>query len=116
MQDKGNTRSDKFEEFYRGAVDAANWLFWNCYRIGVTTLVIYCVTMLAGLLTADPDTATFRDFLIALRNPQIWLSSVMLAIVWVGLTLILLPSRRYPLAKGVMAQAQASRPRPNDPE
>lgn len=113
-QNKENAGNEKWRAFYFGAVEVTGGLTRNFCRCAVATLVIYAVIILAGLLTADPDTATFRDFLIVLRNPAIWSTSVMLAIMWVGLTLILFPSRLYPSA-AVAALGKASGSRSKDP-
>lgn len=114
-QSKKNAGNEKWRAFYFGAVEVAGGLARNFYRCAVATLVIYAVIMLAGLLTADPDTATFRDFLISLRNPAIWSTSVMLAIMWVGLTLILFHSRPSPRAAAVgLGKASGSRSRDSD--
>ncbi|EFH6694694.1 hypothetical protein GNY16_20090 [Escherichia coli] len=116
MQDKESTNTEKLREFYRGAAETCGWLFWNCYRFAVATLAIYSGIILAGLLTADPDTATFRDFLLAMRSPSIWMGSAILAILWIGLKLILFPPY-YPSARALgVAQGKASGSKPQAPE
>jgi len=116
MQYNKSKNHDKLREFYRGAAETFGWLFWNCYRFAAATLAIFCGIVLAGLLMADPDTATFRDFLLAIRLPALWSSSALLAILWIGLKLILFPPY-YPRAKALgVAQGKASGSRPIDPE
>lgn len=118
-QNKENAGNEKWRAFYFGAVEVTGGLTRNFCRCAVATLVIYAVIILAGLLTADPDTTTFRDFLIALRNPAIWSTSVMLAIMWVGLNLLLFPRQPHSLPMGTAMAAvaikKASGSGPTDP-
>lgn len=108
MQHNKNTGSDKMRGFYRGAVEVVSWIFWNSYRMALTTLVVFSGVLLFVCLTADPDTATVRDLLIFMQSPAVWNSSAVIALLWVGTTLLLSPRRVYPRGVAAYALGKAS--------
>ncbi|EHJ6431839.1 hypothetical protein ACFO34_004816 [Salmonella enterica] len=42
------------------------------WRVVASTLFLFALMMLAGLMTCDPDVATFRDLVLDTRNPALW--------------------------------------------
>lgn len=49
----------------------------------VRTFLLFCsfvtVLVIGGLLTADPEVATFKDFLIAVQSTPLWFTALLLA-------------------------------------
>lgn len=86
-------------------------------RIMVSSIVAVAVVLVVGgLLTADPETATFRDFLITVQSAEIhrtvFVTGCMIGLVVLFFTVMSRANRarsaRYPMAAGVMARAEAA--------
>lgn len=86
-------------------------------RIMVSSIVAVAVALVVGgLLTADPETATFRDFLITVQSAEIHrlvfiAGCVVGVLVWFFKLLGWFnraQSARYPMAMAVMGTAKAA--------
>lgn len=91
MRSEGISSNEKLRERARVAIETLNVLGHACYRYGVVTLVMYAGLVLGALLTCDPETATFRDFLLEMRSQAIWTTALSLSACWMGLRLIVSP-------------------------
>lgn len=87
-------KTDKLRAFALGVAEVVGDTGRFCWKTARAALVCFAGIILAGLMMADPETATFRDLLIALRMPAIWTSAVVLAITYSGACLILNPPQR----------------------
>lgn len=51
----------------------------------VRAFILFCITgaaiTMGALLAADPDTTTFKDFLLVVQSPATWSTAVILAII-----------------------------------
>ncbi|EEH6870572.1 hypothetical protein G0R39_004479 [Salmonella enterica] len=92
MQTKNVTsKTEKLRAFALGVAEVIGDTGRFCWKTARATLVIFAGIILAGLMMADPETATFRDLLLALRMPAIWTSSAILAFMYAGVCWILNP-------------------------
>nr|AGH89366.1 hypothetical protein [uncultured bacterium] len=101
------TRSEKLRGLCLNAVEVFGLVYRFCFRVAVSTLGFYTGLVLFGLLTADPETTTFRDFLLSLRNPGVWGLAFLLATIWVAVVLAITPPDHYRAASGKASIAQA---------
>ncbi|EPZ3701381.1 hypothetical protein ACXLUX_004385 [Salmonella enterica subsp. enterica serovar Kiambu] len=85
------SKTEKLRAFALGVAEIVGDTGRFCWKTARATLVIFAGIILAGLMMADPETATFRDLLIALRMPAIWSSAAILAFTYSGLCLIVNP-------------------------
>lgn len=85
MQTKNVTsKTDKLRAFALGVAEVVGDTGRFCWKTARATLVFFAGIILAGLIMADPETATFRDLLIALRMPALWTSAAVLAFTYRG--------------------------------
>jgi hypothetical protein len=69
-----------------------------------------------GLMTADPDTTTFRDFLLSVQSPQVhrlvfFTGCIFGFFMWVFSFLMGQRHVRYPTAAAVMVRSKAPEPK-----
>lgn len=84
-------KTEKLRAFALGVAEVVGDTGRFCWRMARATLVIFAGILLAGLIMADPDTATFRDLLLVLRMPALWTISVIFAFMYAGVCAILNP-------------------------
>ncbi|EIH7005394.1 hypothetical protein BBR76_003706 [Escherichia coli] len=85
------TKTEKLRAFALGVVEVVGDTGRFCLKTARATLVIFAGIILAGLMMADPETATFRDLLLALRLPGIWTCAAVFAFMYAGVCWILNP-------------------------
>lgn len=88
------SKKDKLRGFALGIAEVVGDTGRFCWKTVRATLVIFAGIVLAGLIMADPETATFHDLLLALRLPALWTASAMLAFMYAGVCWILNPPQR----------------------
>ncbi|HCF9802638.1 hypothetical protein ACM79F_31490 [Pseudomonas aeruginosa] len=59
------------------------------WRAVAATLFLFALVMLAGLMTCNPDVATFRDLVLATRNPAFWALPTLFGFGYAGYRLTL---------------------------
>lgn len=85
------SKAEKLRSFAQGIAELVGGTGRFCWKTARATLVIFAGIILAGLIMADPETATFRDLLLVLRMPAIWTSAAILAFMYAGVCAILNP-------------------------
>lgn len=109
-------QQDRFRDVAQGVRDLLVGGF-QFVRIMIGCMVVVAVALLVGgLLTADPDTTTFRDFLLTIQSTEvhrmvIGIGCIIGLPVWMY-SLISMANRarsaRYPMAAAAMGRAQTA--------
>lgn len=60
-------------------------LAWFTWGFLVRTFLMFCsmgtALIIGGLLTADPEVTTFKDFLLAVQSTPLWFTAFILAMI-----------------------------------
>lgn len=104
-------------DLFAAVLSIVRWMIWSIAIAAVLALF-------AGLLTADPDTTTFRDFLLAAQSQNVQRVIIMVGgmvgVIGWGINVMFGRKAVYPVA--AVAQGRASRSsakdeaQPNKPE
>lgn len=91
---KMTSNTEKLRAFALGFAEVVGDTGRFLWKTARATVVFFAGIILLGLIYADPETATFRDLLLALRMPAIWTSAAVLAFTYAGACWILNPPQR----------------------
>lgn len=79
--------------------------------LGLCVFTVALAFLVGGLLTADPDTTTFRDFLLACQNPDfhrmVFVTGCVIGVpIWVFMMMARASRVRYPAAAAAMGRVK----------
>lgn len=109
-------QQDRLRSLVQGLGELVSGGFHLAKCIALAMIGVGIGIMFWGLLTADPDTTTFRDFLLSVQSPQIhrlvFFTGCMFGFfMWVFSALLWRRHVRYPTAAAVMVPNKGRGPK-----